>query len=89
VPCRLLPFFDGIAATPLVRRGVDEFLHPTVDVQGEVTTRHTFFAVYREMLLQIARDYPGLPDVRTLRASSIRFFFEGLRGDLHQTTKPK
>jgi hypothetical protein len=41
------------------------------------------------MLLQIARDYPGLPDVRELKASEILFFYEGLRGELQAGTKPK
>jgi len=45
--------------------------------------------VFREMLLQICRDYPGLPDPRTLTMSEILFFYEGLRGELHSRTKPK
>jgi hypothetical protein len=40
------------------------------------------------MLLQVARDYSGLPDVRTLRAREIRFFYEGLRSELESTSKP-
>lgn len=43
---------------------------------------HTLHTVYTEMLLQITRDYNGLPDVRTMRASEIRFFYEGLRAEL-------
>lgn len=43
---------------------------------------HTAQNVYTEMLLQICRDYPGLPDPRTLKASEIRFFYDGLRGEL-------
>lgn len=41
------------------------------------------------MMLQIARDYPGLPDIRTMRASEIRFFYEGLRPELIEHTKPR
>jgi len=41
------------------------------------------------MLLQISRDYSGLPDVRTLSGSEIRFFYEGLRAELKEHTKPK
>lgn len=40
------------------------------------------------MLLQIASDYPGLPDVRTLRLFEIRFFYEGLRPALKKHTRP-
>lgn len=48
-----------------------------------------FFPVYSEMLLQVARDYSGVPDVRTLRASEIKFFYNGLRAELEHHTKPK
>ena len=73
-------YFFGIVQTPLVRRGGDEKLG-----KGG----HTFQAVYTEMLWQISRDYPGLPDARTLRANEIRFFYEGLRSELKEHSKPK
>jgi len=44
-------------------------------------------ATYREMLLQIARDYAGLPDVRTLTVPEIVFFYDGLRPELRKHTK--
>lgn len=47
---------------------------------------HTLIPVYREMLLIICREYPGLPDPRTLRTSQIRFFYEPLRDHV---LKPK
>jgi len=43
-------------------------------------------ATYREMLLQVTRDYAGLPDVRTLTIGQIVFFFEGLRPELKKYT---
>lgn len=43
-------------------------------------------ATYTEMLLQIARDYPGLPDARTLSIAEIVFFYEGLRPELKKHT---
>ena len=46
-------------------------------------------AVHTEMLLQVCRDYPGLPDPRTLQLCEIRFFYEGLRAELKEHTKPK
>ncbi len=48
-----------------------------------------FQPVYTEMLLQISRDYPGLPDSRTLKAHEIRFYYEGVREELKSHTKPK
>jgi len=50
---------------------------------------HTMLTVYTEMLLQIARDYPGLPDARTLSLSEIRFFYDGVRAELRRATKPE
>lgn len=41
------------------------------------------------MLLQICRDYPGLPDPRTLKIREIKFFYDGLRNELKEHTKPK
>ena len=40
-------------------------------------------------LLQIARDYAGLPDVRALKLSEILFYYDGLRGELEQRTAPR
>lgn len=68
--------FFGIIVVPLVRNGQD-------------TTEHHRVAAYSEMLLQICMDYPGLPNPRTLTAKEIRFFYEGLRNELKEHTKPK
>ncbi len=46
-------------------------------------------STYREMLLQVARDYPGLPDPRTLAVTEIVFFYDGLRPELKKYTRPK
>jgi hypothetical protein len=50
---------------------------------------HCLAPVYSEMIRQVCRDYSGIPDARTLSLSEIRFFFEGIRGELKQHTKPK
>ena len=42
-----------------------------------------------EMLLQITRDYSGLPDPRTLSFEEIKFFYEGLKPDLIKVTGQK
>lgn len=73
-------FIGGLAATPLVRHGVDEFL-----TRG----RHRIVTVYTEMLLQVAREYPGIPDPRTLTLDEIRFFYAGLRHDLKKASERK
>jgi hypothetical protein len=39
------------------------------------------------MLTQICLDYGGLPDPRTLKASEIRFFYDGLRKELRSRTQ--
>lgn len=50
---------------------------------------HRLFDVYSEMLIQICRDYPGLPDPRTLTLTEIRFFYDGLRESLKRATQPR
>lgn len=50
---------------------------------------HTLPNVYAEMLVQICREYPGLPDPRTLTMSEVRFFYEPLRAELTRQTTPK
>jgi hypothetical protein len=67
-----------------VRHGADEYL-PRDRETGR--PQHTLARVYSEMLLQISRDYPGLPDSRTLTLSEIRFFYDGLRGELKRHTR--
>ena len=66
--------------TDLVRYGED-FKHPK---RG-----HKYLTVYVEMFLQITRDYASLPDPRTLTAQEIRFFYNGMRQELKQHTKPR
>ncbi|HEY8946455.1 MAG TPA: hypothetical protein VIM73_19525 [Polyangiaceae bacterium] len=50
---------------------------------------HTLPAVYGEMILQICSAFPGLPDVRTMTLSEIRWFYDGERPMLREHTKPK
>ncbi len=69
-----------------MRLGEDERL-PRDKETGR--SQHRMHAVYGEMLLQVCREYPSLPDPRTLRNSEIRFFYEGLRAELKERTKPR
>lgn len=39
------------------------------------------------MILQVARDYPGLPDPRTLTIGDVVFFYNGLRDELKKHTR--
>lgn len=66
--------------TPLVRHGEDARLY-----HGD----HHRVSVYSEMLLQVVRDYSGLPNCRDLSDSEIRWFYDGLRAELKQATKPR
>ena len=57
-------------------------------VDGYLTNgQHVYGNVYRAMLLQISRDYNGLPDPRQLKAHEIRFFYDGLRAELKEYQK--
>ena len=72
--------FNGLVCTDLVLHGADAKLE-----KGD----HVFQAVYMIMLLQICRDYHGLPDAKKLKAHEIRFFYDGLRIELREHTKKK
>ncbi len=75
--------FNGLVRSQLVRHGV------TQKLQERGKSVNVFFPVYSEMLLQISRDYSGLPDIRTLKVHEILFFYNGLRAELQHHTKPK
>lgn len=71
--------------TKLVRRGEDAALYD----RETGKSCHTLLPVYGEMLLQICRDFRGIPDARTLTLAEIRFFYNGGRKALHELTKPR
>lgn len=51
---------------------------------------HTSGVVHRTMLWQICRDYTtGIPDARTLTVTEIVFWYDGLRHELYERTKPR
>lgn len=43
---------------------------------------NAYQSVYLTMMLQIARLYPGLPDVRTMLAGQIRTFYKAIVPEL-------
>jgi hypothetical protein len=79
-------FFSLECDAPLVRNGVD-FRHPRDPETG--APQHVDAVVYAEMLIQICRSYSTLPDPRTLTTREIRWFYEAIRAELHELTKPK
>jgi hypothetical protein len=79
-------FFSGVARTKIVQGGGDSVL-PKDRETGR--SGHTIAAVHRHMFLTVCRWYTALPDPRTLTGSEIRFFYEGLRHELHEVTKPR
>jgi hypothetical protein len=68
--------FFGRVTIPLVRKGGNE-------------TGFDRLTVYTEMILQVTRDFSGIPDYRTMNMSEIRYFYEGLRTELKEVTKPQ
>ena len=71
-------FFRPVTGPTLVRDGLEVVLP-----RGE----HTFWAVRREMFLQVVRDYSGIGDFRDLECYEVEFLFDALRGELKQATK--
>ena len=71
-----LPFFGRVKPS-LIRNGNDY----------KIKNGHNALNVFKEMFLQILRDYASLPDIRTLTIKEIVFFYDGLRGELKEVTK--
>ncbi len=69
-----------------MRLGADATCEPD-KTTGQST--HKLRPVYQEMLVQVCRDFPTLPDPRTLTMGEIRFFYESLRAELRERTKPR
>jgi hypothetical protein len=67
-----------------VRHGENVILQ---DPHG-IRPAHTRYAVYSEMMLNIAMHYRSAPDVRTLTLDELEFFYNGIRGYLMEITKP-
>ena len=67
-------------STKLVKNGVDTQLQ-----KG----KHNLINVYSAMLLQVALYYNCLPDLRSLSCDEIDFFYEGIRQQLKEDTKPR
>jgi hypothetical protein len=63
-------------------------LPPYVE-DGVAIPQHTFMNVYTEMFLQVVMDYSGIGDFRELEYNEVVFFYEGLRKDLKEATKPQ
>ena len=64
---------------------MDAFLDPCRETG---LSMHLRMPVYLEILYQVARDYQSM-DPRTLSGAELRFFYNGLRGELKEHTKPK
>lgn len=58
-------------------------------VQGGRTVTHRGIVPVQTAFLQIVRDYAGLPDARELTLGEIFFYYNGLRSELEQRTKPQ
>jgi hypothetical protein len=67
----------------------DGKLPPSRDEDGRVVNSHTLGPVYTVMLRQIARDYSGLPDARTLTLDQIRWFYDGLIHEISSLPPPR
>lgn len=62
----------------------------TVDLVSKGRSKHCRgITAAQTALLQVARDYAGLPDVRELKLSEILFYYDGLRGELEKRTAPR
>jgi hypothetical protein len=82
--------FFSITTVELVRCGANERLRRKFnDETGTNDSLNTYLAVHIEMLLQVCREYPAIGNFRELTASEIRFFYDGLRAELIESSRPK
>lgn len=77
-------WFAEIESPLLVRSGKSVELDPDKDGNPG----HTRLAVWTEMFLVICMRYRSLPDPRTLTLDEIEFFYDGIRSQLEEDTKP-
>jgi len=68
----------------VVRGGVSARLENDKETKRST---HKLVPVYRELLAQICREVPSLPDPRTLSLAEIRFFYESMRAELCVRTR--
>lgn len=61
----------------------------TIVQNGDDVQLSSGLSTYRLMLLQIARDYAGLPDPRTLTVGQIAWWYDGLRPELKKYRQPR
>lgn len=73
-----------------MRNGGDYRLPKLLDqTTGMMVGGHKMQAVYGEMMCQIALDYAGCPDVRTMTLHQIRYFYDRLRPSIKRRTTQK
>lgn len=81
------PFF-GVTTATLIVNGRDGPLPEQWDGEN-FRPGNTFFEVFTLMMIQVARDYNGLPDVRSLTFEEIQFFYDFLKPELLHYAKLK
>ena len=70
--------------------GQDSYLRAVRNKEtGELISTHKVVAVYMQMFLQIQCDYSSLPPPKTLKLSEIRVYYDFIRADLRERTKPR
>jgi hypothetical protein len=76
-------------ASLVVRGGADAHIDRVKDEDGVPRHVHTVMNVHREMLYQVASDYgAAVGPAFDMELSTIRYWYEGLRAGLRDTTKP-
>ena len=78
-------FWFAEIENPLLVRGGHSV---ALDTDKEGNPGHTRINVWTEMFLVICMRYRSLPDPRTLTLDEIEFFYEGIRAQLEEDTKP-
>jgi len=82
-------FFGVDARSTVVRGGQDAHYRGVKNDEGKWLSTHKVPAVFLEMFMQIQIEYSSLPTPKKLKLSEIRTYYDFIRADLRERTKPK
>lgn len=81
-------FFLPVVTT-LVRSGSDTQDFTRDEDSGDFVKAHSMYNVLMEQFVQVCRMYRNLPDPRTLTIAEVQMFYDYLRPELRELTRPR
>jgi len=82
-------FFGVDVRATVVRGGLNTRLRGVRNEEGVLLSVHKLAPVYLEMWMQIQIEYPSLPPPKSLTLSEVQTYYDFIRGDLKDRTRPR